>query len=314
MGKISDALEKAGLDEGKDSGDQPEKLLAETPAEELPASQTSSKLHEISESVKRVDMSSEQAGMPAEKVDRSVEEVGDRPVQQAERDEPVPESAWDERFLKAVKEDDYLPEIFKTLRARILLPGDGKPVPKTIMVTSVEPKEGKSFIAANLGVSLAQGVDQHCLLVSCDLRRPSLSSLFGLDGSYGLVDYLRDQKEISTLIQKTAVEKLSLIASGKPPENPSELLGSSRMRDLVLELSKRYDDRIIIFDCPPYQLAAESAVLAKLVDSIVVVVRQGGAGRHQVKKLLEKIPQDQLLGVVFNGHTTNLLERSLMRA
>lgn len=141
-----------------------------------------------------------------------------------------------------------------------------------------------------------------------------MSSLFGLNSGFGLVDYLRDHRELSTIIQKTSVEKLSLIASGRPPENPAELLGSSRMHDLIVELSERYEDRIIIFDCPPYQLAAESAVLAKMVDSILVVVRQGGAGRHQVKKLIEKIGKEQLLGVVFNGHTTNVLERALMQS
>jgi len=299
MGKISDALEKAGRAGKKGAENQSKTLLAETSKEELPASPTPPKLQKMPEPPRQVDTSPERVEMSTEPTERS---------------EPEQESLWDERLLKAVKEDDYLPEIFKTLRSRILLPGDGKPAPKTLMVTSVEPKEGKSFVAANLGVSLAQGVDQHCLLVSCDLRRPSLSALFGLDGGYGLVDYLRDKIELSTLIQKTSVDKLSILASGRPPENPAELLGSSRMRDLVLELAKRYEDRIIIFDCPPYQLAAESAVLAKMVDKIVLVVREGLAGRHQVKKLIEKIGQDQLLGIVFNGHTTNVIERSLMRA
>jgi protein-tyrosine kinase len=291
MGKISDALEKAGREGEKDAKKVSKSIVVDNSQETPPISQASASLTTTK--------------TPPEPVSLA------QPVYMD--DQPVAHEIWDERLFKAVNEDQFLPEIFKTLRSRILLPGDDKPVPKTIMVTSAEPKEGKSFITANLGVSLAQGLDQHCLLVSCDLRRPSLSYLFGLDSDYGLVDYLRDKKDLSGLIQKTSVDKLSIIASGKPPVNPAELLGSSRMKALVEELSRRYEDRIVIFDSPPYQLAAEAAVLAKLVDSVILVVRQGGAARHQAKKLVEKIGHERLLGVVFNAHTTNVVERSLMK-
>lgn len=291
MGKISDALEKAGLEEEKDTKKVSESVAVDNSMDASPIVQAKEPANEPAN----------ETASPSERVSLS------QPMSQEVH------KIWDERLFKAVYEDHFLPEIFKTLRSKILLPGDDKPVPKTIMVTSAEPKEGKSFVTANLGISLAQGLDQHCLLVSCDLRRPSLSSLFGVDGDYGLVDYLRDKQELSWLIQKTSVDKLSIIASGKPPVNPAELLGSSRMRALTEELSQRYEDRIVIFDSPPYQLAAEAAVLAKLVDSIILVVRQGGAARHQVKKLIEKIDHERLLGVVFNGHTTNIVERSLMK-
>ncbi len=282
MGKISDALEKAGRE-----GEKVEEKVSPSAV---------------------IDNSQETPPI----IEDSLEEPLPSP-DPVSFYQPVVHEEWDERLFSAVYEDHFLPEIFKTLRSRILLPGDDKTVPKTIMVTSAEPKEGKSFITANLGVSLAQGLDQHCLLVSCDLRRPSLSYLFGLDSDYGLVDYLRDERELSGLIQKTSVDKLSIIASGKPPVNPAELLGSSRMKALVEELSQRYEDRIVIFDSPPYQFAAEAAVLAKLVDSVILVVRQGGAARHQVKKLVEKIGPERLLGAVFNAHTTNVVERSLMK-
>ena len=157
--------------------------------------------------------------------------------------------------------------MFKALRSRILHPLDGDTAPKTIMVTSAVPKEGKSFITANLGISLAHGMDQHSLLVDCDLRKPVLAKMFGLDNRVGLVDYLRDDVPLSELIVKTPVKTLSVLTSGKSPANPAELLGSTRMSALVDELSGRYDDRVIIFDTPPMLVAAESSVLAGQVDA-----------------------------------------------
>ncbi|MGB3209070.1 MAG: CpsD/CapB family tyrosine-protein kinase [Desulforhopalus sp.] len=220
---------------------------------------------------------------------------------------------WDKRLYKAVNEDVFLPEVFKTLRSRILHPLDGGAPPKTIMVTSAVPKEGKTFITANLGVSLAKGLDQHALLVDCDLRRPTLATMFGLDHGHGLVNYLRDDVPLSELIGKTTVNKLSVLPSGKSPANPAELLSSSRMHALVDELSSRYEDRTIIFDSPPTLVAAESSVLAGQVDAVVLVVRQGKAHLAEIERLVDIIGSDRILGVVFNDHTINLFEKTFIK-
>lgn len=219
---------------------------------------------------------------------------------------------WDARLSKAVHEDRTMPEIFSSLRSRILHPVDSRPVPKTIMVTSAIPGEGKSFVCSNLGVSLAHGMDQHALLVDCDLRKPTMASLFGLKNARGLVDYLRDTSSLPDLLCKTEINKLSILPSGKPPLNPSELLSSQRMLDLVEELSGRYEDRAIIFDTPPMLAAAESRVLAKKVDGVVLVVRQGKARKHQIQRIIETIPKDRILGVVFNDYKVNYIEKSYM--
>jgi protein-tyrosine kinase len=273
MGKIADALEKAGY--GKEESKSKIPPEAQRPAK------------------KRMPPKSPQGDLE--------DNTGSVP------------GVWDERLFNAVNSDQYIPEVFKILRSRILHPGNDKPAPKTIMVTSATPNEGKSFVTANLGVSLAQGMDQSCLLVNCDLRRPSLSTLFGMDGSRGLVDYLRDHEDLNGLIQKTSVNKLSVLPSGRPPVNPAELLGSSRMKALVEELSGRYEDQIIIFDSPPAQMASETAVLAGQLDGVILVVRQGRASKTQVQKLIEKFSSERIIGVVFNGHTSNFIEKSLMK-
>ena len=114
--------------------------------------------------------------------------------------------------MKVNNVSNRITEEFRVLRSKILVPQDGRPVPKSIMVTSALPSEGKSFISANLGISLAHGVDQHSLLVDCDLRFPSVARLFGVPSEKsGLADYLQDRSELPGLIRKTSVEKLSIL-------------------------------------------------------------------------------------------------------
>ena len=115
----------------------------------------------------------------------------------------APSYRLDERLSKVTSFSNKVAESFRVLRSKILLPQDGRPAPKTIMVTSALPREGKSFVSANLGIALAQGVDQHALLVDCDLRSPGLAQLFGIPSERGLVDFLQDKSDLSSLLHKT---------------------------------------------------------------------------------------------------------------
>jgi protein-tyrosine kinase len=283
MGKLADALEKAGY--GEDGTEQ----VRDQQIEETPPEQVSEPDPVVSTA----------AAAPRSKRAKARAQAGS--------------GKWDERLFAAVNNDNQLPELFKILRSRILHPSEGRAVPKTIVVTSAVPKEGKTFVTANLGISLAQGLDQHALLVDCDLRRPALASMFGMAKGPGLTDYLRDGVDLGGLIVKTPINKLSLLPSGDSPANPAELLGSSRMEELVNELSSRYEDRFIIFDSPPFHAASETAVLARRVDGVLLVVRAGGAGRPQVQLLLDTIGEERTIGVVFNAYTANVVERSLLK-
>ena len=170
------------------------------------------------------------------------------------------------------------------------------------------PNEGKGFVCANLGIALSQDLEHHALMVDCDLRRPSLAQLFGLTNETGLVDHLQDNVDPSLLIRKTGQPKLSLLPCGKPPENPSELLGSARMITFINELAERYQDRIILFDSPPNIVASETSILAKHLDGVIIVVRHGGSKREDVKKLVDTIGRENILGLVYNAYPENAMD------
>jgi len=217
---------------------------------------------------------------------------------------------WDERLLMTLDNYEGVAESFRRLRAQILHPAEGQPA-RSVMITSAVPEEGKSFVCANLGVVMAREVDRYALMVDCDLRRPSLASLFGVHNSRGLVDHLRDGKDLSLLLHKTGMDRLSLLPAGSPPANPSELLASDRMKEMINEVANRYDDRFILFDTPPGQAASETEVLAQQVDKVVLVVRWGQAGREQVRRFVEAVGREKILGVVFNAFEMTALDTRL---
>ena len=194
-------------------------------------------------------------------------------------------------------------EQFKILRTNLLFPASGKS-PRTILITSAVPNEGKSFVAANLAVSVARHVNWNVLLVDCDLRRPSVHRIFGFGQGPGLSDYLSDRMALPNLLLKTSVDHLTILPGGKTPHNPSELLSSERMSALIKEVTARYDDRLIILESPPPKLTAESAALARQVDGILLVVKYASTPREAATELISKLGRDKILGAIVNNFDT----------
>ncbi|MDY0221013.1 MAG: polysaccharide biosynthesis tyrosine autokinase [Desulfobacterium sp.] len=207
----------------------------------------------------------------------------------------------DKSLITHLKPHSVEAEQFRILKTAILFPQTGIP-PRTIMVTSTVPGEGKSFVASNIAISIAQSIDEYVLLMDCDLRRPSQHSRFGFSNVFGLSDHLahRGEKSLGSIILKTAVDKLSLLPAGKPPANPSELISSEEMRFLLQEVKDRYHDRYIIIDSPPPYLTAEANALARQVDGIVIVVKKGKTKRSHMRDLIDTYGKDKILGVVKN--------------
>lgn len=190
-------------------------------------------------------------------------------------------------------------ELFKALRTSLLFPADGQ-TPKTILVTSPLPGDGKSFTSANLSISIARGVEEHVMLIDCDLRKPTIHALFGYKQVVGLSDYLALEIDLAKALLKTPIEKLTLLPAGRPPKNPTELVSSKKMKILLEEVKARYDDRYIIIDSPPPSMAAETNAIVKYVDGVLVVVKAGRTPRSAVKQLVEQIGKDKMLGIVLN--------------
>ena len=154
-------------------------------------------------------------------------------------------------------------------------------------------------------------MSHHALLVDCDLRKPTLAGLFGQTDDHGLSDYLQNKADLSDLIRKTGMPKLSFIAGGPTPINPAELLDSQKMSVLIKELASRYSDRFILFDTPPSIVASETMVLSRYVDGVIIVVRWGESDRAEIKRLVDAIGRDKIIGIVFNAYEKSSIEKFL---
>lgn len=191
-------------------------------------------------------------------------------------------------------------EQFRILKTSILFPDRGDP-PRSIMVTSTVPGEGKSFVATNLAISIAKSIDEYVLLIDADLRRPSVHKRFGFpDDTPGLSEHLSKGVDISLLLRKTAIDKLTILPCGEPPANPAELVSSEQMKRLILEVRSRYKDRYIIIDSPPPYLTSEANALARQVDGIVIVMKCGSTKKEAMQDLIDTYGREKILGVVKN--------------
>ncbi|MBI5256428.1 MAG: tyrosine-protein kinase family protein [Burkholderiales bacterium] len=158
-----------------------------------------------------------------------------------------------------------------------------------IMVTSALSGEGKSFTSVNLAMSIAAELDHTVMLVDADVARPSVLRMLGLPPGPGLLDLLEGRAEMSNVLLRTNIDKLTLLPSGTPHPRATELLASDSMRQLLDDMATRYPDRIIIFDSPPLLLTTESRVLASQMGQIVVVVHAGKTLQADVQHALSTI-------------------------
>jgi exopolysaccharide/PEP-CTERM locus tyrosine autokinase len=170
-----------------------------------------------------------------------------------------------------------------------------------IMVTSAVAGEGKSFNALNLALSIATELNNTVMLVDADVARPSILRMLGLPASRGLLDLLVDDKaDLSQVLLRTNIDKLTLLPSGTPHPRATELLASDAMNTLIADIARRYSDRIVIFDSPPLLLTTESRVLATHMGQIVVVVHAEKTLRNDVQHALATIESCPVKMMVLN--------------
>jgi len=190
-------------------------------------------------------------------------------------------------------------EAYRALRTSVLLSASDGP-PKTILVTSGKPGEGKTTTTINTAISLAQ-LGASVLIIDCDLRKPAAHVGFGVDRLRGLSTYLSGDVDIDELIQTLQIPNLSLLPCGPIPSNPAELLSSAKMKSLLKMMAERYDH--ILLDSAPLIPVTDSVVLSTLVDGVILVVH-GGKSTHQiVRQAREELLNvgANVFGVVLNN-------------
>ena len=170
---------------------------------------------------------------------------------------------------------------------------------KKVLITSTIPQEGKSTIAANLACALAQATDERILLIDGDLRRPSLSQIFGISKTRGISDWLHDDDQPLADIYHLETAGIWILPAGNPKGNPLESLQSQRLPALVEQLAAYFD--WIIIDSPPVLPLADTSVWVRLSDGVLLVARQGTTEKKQLQEGLDAIESQKLLGALLNG-------------
>ncbi len=194
-------------------------------------------------------------------------------------------------------------EAFRVLRTNLEASDRARP-PRTVLLTSPNPEEGKSLIAANLAAALAQS-GKRVILVDADLRQPTQHQVFELDNRAGLSTILTDDRvSLDDVLHRVLTANLGILTSGPPPENPNQLLGSERMSALIELLQQRAD--VVIFDSPPVIVVGDATILAQHMDSTLLVVDSGNtrpAAAQRSKEALE-LAKAHVSGVVLNRLST----------
>lgn len=197
-------------------------------------------------------------------------------------------------------------EAFKRLRTNVMISLGDKAKGKNniIGITSAQPSEGKSTVAINLAYSLAE-LDKSVILLDCDLRRPSIHANIGIPQIPGMTEVLSGEENLSDVAKryKSTVNDIcfDIIVAGVLPNNPSEILSSSRFTRLLEAVSEAYD--VVILDLPPVNAVVDAAEVSGVTDGLVVVIRENHCARYVLKDCMEQLQyaKANILGFVLNG-------------
>ena len=205
-----------------------------------------------------------------------------------------------EKMLLSETSSFVVQEAFKTLRTNVLfsLPGKGC---KYIGVTSANRSEGKSVISTNLAIAFAQ-LGKRVILIDCDLRLPTIASKIGISNRPGLSDYLTGNEDMEgSLIQRLDKYGIDVMASGNRPPDPTTLLSSEQMKEMLKMLEGYYD--YVILDFPPVYLVTDAVLLADKVDGYLVVVRQESSEYSKINETIRQMEfaNGKIIGFVYNG-------------
>ena len=207
----------------------------------------------------------------------------------------------DRKALLSSKSNFFVREAYKAMRTNVGFALTDEKENHILLVTSSLQSEGKSTTSVNLGRSYAENSDNKVLLIDCDLRKPKLARLLELSAPAGLSNVLIKPKLLEKAIIPSGTPGMDVMLSGDIPPNPSELLGSVRMKKMLEELREKYN--YIILDTPPINMVTDAMVLAPDTDGVLMVVRAGISERGPVAHAVSQLEyaQAKILGFVLNG-------------
>ena len=202
------------------------------------------------------------------------------------------------RRISLLQPDSHVAEQYRALRGRLDALQTDEPL-RTISVSSPLAGEGKTTSSINLAVVTAMSVGRRVLLVDCDMRKPKVHYALGLRPEAGIAEVLVGEVSLDQAVVRMEGMNLDVLAVRGRPSNPSELLGSPAMRDLVAEAAKRYDR--VIFDTPAALGVPDAKAVAELTDGFVLVVRADVTDQQDIEAALDLLDRRHLLGLVLNG-------------
>ncbi len=222
------------------------------------------------------------------------------PLQPADPEEARQVAISHEELVIATEPRSLIAEQFRGLRNSIhALNPDG--ASRTLVVTSALPREGKTVASLNLAMALAELSGIEVLVVDADLHNPGLESYLGLPRRQGLTEILTGRLDIDRGVRRTSVEGVSILGAGELPGNPSELLGTDRMRSLLNRLRQRFS--YVILDTPEAMTISDASLLGAMADGILLVVRLGSTPRHYVEQTYNSLEAlgGNVLGTCLTG-------------
>jgi hypothetical protein len=171
---------------------------------------------------------------------------------------------------------------------------------RTLAITSPTPESGKSVVAINLAMSIAQQTNKTAMLVDFDLRRPKIGAYLGIPMEKSLNDFLEGTAGLQDVLVNPELPRMVVLPTKSPVRNSAETLSSRKVADLIKDLRERYKSRIVIFDLPPLLVADDAIALLPQVDCVLMVVANGMSTRREIEDSLRLLPEANIIGTILN--------------
>lgn len=207
------------------------------------------------------------------------------------------ESGIDAKIVAYYQPNSLIAEQYRNIRTYIGALNGGE-LFRTLLITSANQTEGKSLTCVNLAISMVEEKEKNVILVNTDFRQPAIEKLLNIKNEKGLSDFLKGEVALDSVLFNSAIERLVVLPTGSIPSNPTELLASQKMKELIGELEKRFN--YIILDSPAIIPFADARILGPYTDGVLFVVQAGKTRREVVSRAMDEMSsvRAKLLGVI----------------